>query len=232
MFDALFLQYDDTRVLRRKIGCLPAGRFLILEPAIWTGCDEMEFYREDGTSRIRGIVSWITDIIVVVALACFTVYAFGNQVVVAGNSMSPLLNPDDIVLMNQIKLDLGKPERFDIVVFKRDDQKMNIKRIIGLPGETVQIQDGRVLINGQVLEEKKIKTEVDGEMVEVEKKIALAGLAENPVVLGEDEYFLLGDNRDSSEDSRFANVGSVKESQIIGKVWFRIYPALDMGVIQ
>ena len=192
----------------------------------------MEFYREDGTNRVRGIVCWITDIIVVVAMACYTVYAFGNLVVVSGNSMSPLLNSDDIVLMNQLKLDLGKPERFDVVVFEREDQKRNIKRIIGLPGETVQIQDGQVLINGQVLEEKGITMEVDGEMVKAQKKIALAGLAENPVVLGADEYFLLGDNRDSSEDSRFANVGNVKESQIIGKVWFRIHPTLNMGIIR
>ena len=192
----------------------------------------MEFYREDGTSRVRGIVCWITDIIVVVAMACYTVYAFGNLVVVSGNSMSPLLNSEDIVLMNQLKLDLGKPERFDVVVFEREDQKRNIKRIIGLPGETVQIQDGQVLINGQVLEEKGITMEVDGEMVKAQKKIALAGLAENPVVLGADEYFLLGDNRDSSEDSRFANVGNVKESQIIGKVWFRIHPTLNMGIIR
>ncbi|MCI9180236.1 MAG: signal peptidase I [Lachnospiraceae bacterium] len=192
----------------------------------------MEFYREDGTNRVRGIVCWITDIIVVVAMACYTVYAFGNLVVVSGNSMSPLLNSEDIVLMNQLKLDLGKPERFDVVVFEREDQKRNIKRIIGLPGETVQIQDGQVLINGQVLEEKGITMEVDGEMVKAQKKIALAGLAENPVVLGADEYFLLGDNRDSSEDSRFANVGNVKESQIIGKVWFRIHPTLNMGIIR
>ena len=192
----------------------------------------MEFYREDGTNRVRGIVCWITDIIVVVAMACYTVYAFGNLVVVSGNSMSPLLNSEDIVLMNQLKLDLGKPERFDVVVFEREDQKRNIKRIIGLPGETVQIQDGQVLINGQVMEEKGITMEVDGEMVKAQKKIALAGLAENPVVLGADEYFLLGDNRDSSEDSRFANVGNVKESQIIGKVWFRIHPTLNMGIIR
>ena len=192
----------------------------------------MEFYREDGTNRVRGIVCWITDIIVVVAMACYTVYAFGNLVVVSGNSMSPLLNSEDIVLMNQLKLDLGKPERFDVVVFEREDQKRNIKRIIGLPGETVQIQDGQVLINGHVLEEKGITMEVDGEMVKAQKKIALAGLAENPVVLGADEYFLLGDNRDSSEDSRFANVGNVKESQIIGKVWFRIHPTLNMGIIR
>lgn len=192
----------------------------------------MKFYQEDGTSLLRVIINWVTDIIVVVALACFTVYAFGNQVVVSGNSMSPLLNSEDIVLMNQIALDWGKPERFDVVVFQREDQKKNIKRIIGLPGETVQIQNGRVWINGQLLEEEKRKVEVDGEIIEEEKKIALAGLAENPIELGEDEYFLLGDNRDSSEDSRFANVGNVKEAQIIGKVWFRIHPALEMGIIR
>ncbi len=96
----------------------------------------------------------------------------------------------------------------------------------------MQIKDGQVWINGEVLQEEKQTMEVDGEMVELEKKIALAGLAENLIVLGEDEYFLLGDNRDSSEDSRFANVGNVKESQIIGKVWFRIYPTLNMGIIR
>lgn len=192
----------------------------------------MEFYREDGTSPLRTMINWVIDIIVAVALACFTVYAFGNQVVVSGNSMTPLLDSDDIVLMNQLKLVWGKPGRFDVVVFQREDQKKNIKRVIGLPGETVQIKDGQVWINGEVLQEEKQTMEVDGERVEVEKKIALAGLAENPIVLGEDEYFLLGDNRDSSEDSRFANVGSVKESQIIGKVWFRIHPTLKMGIIR
>ena len=192
----------------------------------------MEFYREAGTSPLRTVINWVIDIIVVVALACFTVYAFGNQVVVSGNSMTPLLDSDDIVLMNQLKLVWEKPGRFDVVVFQREDQKKNIKRVIGLPGETVQIKDGQVWINGEVLQEEKQTMEVDGEMVELEKKIALAGLAENPVVLGADEYFLLGDNRDSSEDSRFANVGNVKESQIIGKVWFRIHPTLNMGIIR
>lgn len=192
----------------------------------------MEFYREAGTSPLRTVINWVIDIIVVVALACFTVYAFGNQVVVSGNSMTPLLDSDDIVLMNQLKLVWEKPGRFDVVVFQREDQKKNIKRVIGLPGETVQIKDGQVWINGEVLQEEKQTMEVDGEMVELEKKIALAGLAENLIVLGEDEYFLLGDNRDSSEDSRFANVGNVKESQIIGKVWFRIHPTLNMGIIR
>lgn len=179
----------------------------------------MDFFKGEETTLLRSIANWVTDIIVVIAMACFTVYAFGNQISVSGNSMFPLLNSGDIVLMNQIVYDLDKPKRFDVVVFQREDKKTNIKRVIGLPGETVQIQNGQVLINQQVLQ-------MD------EKKIALPGLAENPITLGEDEYFLLGDNRDSSEDSRFSNVGNVNAEQIIGKVWFRIYPALEIKKIQ
>lgn len=181
----------------------------------------MDFFVEEETNLLRRAVCWATDIIVVIALACFTVHAFGGQITVMGNSMSPLLESGDVVLMNRIGYDLGKPERFDVVVFQREDQKQNIKRVIGLPGETIQIVDGQILVNGQVMEES-----------EDQKKIALAGLAENPVELGEDEYFLLGDNRDSSEDSRFANVGNVKEHQILGKVWFQIYPTVEMGNVQ
>ncbi|MCI9104308.1 MAG: signal peptidase I [Lachnospiraceae bacterium] len=183
----------------------------------------MDFFVEKETNLLRHVVNWVTDIIVAIALACFTVYAFGSQVTVSGNSMSPLLNSKDVVLMNQLGYDLGKPARFDVVVFEREDHKMNIKRVIGLPGETVQIVNGQILVNGQVLDMGET-----GEM----KKIALAGLAENPVELGENEYFLLGDNRDSSEDSRFSNVGNVRLDQIIGKVWFRIHPAMEFGSVQ
>lgn len=181
----------------------------------------MEFVHNEEDSLLRRVVSWVTDIIVVIALGCFTVYAFGNQVMVSGNSMSPLLNADDVVLVNQLSYDLGKPDRFDVVVFRREDGKANIKRIIGLPGETVQIRGGQVYINGEVLpDERELGT------------VSLAGLAENPITLGEDEYFLLGDNQNSSEDSRFSNVGNVKEDQILGKVWFRIFPAINMGSIR
>ncbi|MDO5415996.1 MAG: signal peptidase I [Lachnospiraceae bacterium] len=181
----------------------------------------MEFFMEEEEGLLRRAVNWVTDIIVVIALACFTVYAFGSQVTVTGNSMSPLLNSGDVVLMNQIAYHLGVPDRFDVVVFEREDKKTNIKRVIGLPGETVQIQNGQVLIDGAPLSG-----------MEEEQKVSLAGLAENPVFLEEDEYFLLGDNRDSSEDSRFSNVGNVKSGQITGKVWFRIQPALELGRIQ
>ena len=181
----------------------------------------MEAFKNEEESLLRRAVNLVTDIIVVIALGCFTVYAFGVQVTVSGNSMSPLLNADDVVLVNQLSYDLGNPDRFDVVVFRREDGKANIKRIIGLPGETVQIRGGQVYINGEVLpDERELGT------------VSLAGLAENPITLGEDEYFLLGDNQNSSEDSRFSNVGNVKEDQILGKVWFRIFPAINMGSIR
>ena len=95
-----------------------------------------------------------------------------------------------------------------------------MKRVIGLPGETVQIIGGLVYIDGAPLEDESGLGQV-----------SLAGRAGSPITLGEDEYFLLGDNRDSSEDSRFANVGNVKADQIQGKVWLRILPILKLGFL-
>jgi signal peptidase I len=107
----------------------------------------------------------------------------------------------------------------DIVLFQRADKSYNMKRIVGLPGETVIIQNGRIYINGELLETTKISP------------IALPGLAKNPVELGKDEYFLIGDNTDSSEDSRFQNIGNVHFSQIRGRVWFRLLPLRKMKLI-
>ncbi len=181
----------------------------------------MEYYINDETAWLRRIVHWIVNVVLAVALAWFLVYSFGVQVRVTGNSMQPLLAADDVVLVNRLCYDLGRPGRFDVVVFEREDNKKNVKRVIGLPGETVQIKGGQVYIDGRLLEAK------DGL-----EQVSLAGMADNPILLGEDEYFLLGDNRDSSEDSRFANIGNVKKEQIQGKVWFRILPLLKLDLIR
>lgn len=179
----------------------------------------MDFFEIEENNLIRRMVGWVVDIIVVIAFAWFTVYAFGTQVPIAGQSMTPLLEPDQVVLMNRLAYDFGSPQRFDVVVFLRDG-KPNVKRVIGLPGETVQISGGMVYIDGQLLEAE------DGL-----NQVSLAGLAEYPVQLGEDEYFLLGDNRDSSEDSRFSNTGNVAKEQILGKVWIRIFPLIQVEMI-
>lgn len=180
----------------------------------------MDFYRDDDTNKIRRVVNWIVDIVVVIAFAWFTVYSFGTQIRVTGHSMVPVLETDQVVLMNRLVYDFKKPERFDIVVFQGTDGKTNIKRVIGLPGESVQIKSGLVYIDEEVLRS-------EGDL----NKVSLAGLAENPVILGDDEYFLLGDNRDSSDDSRFVNIGNVKKNQIMGRVWMRILPFPNFGFI-
>jgi signal peptidase I, bacterial type len=180
----------------------------------------VEFYNREDTSPVRVFMSWVVDVTVVLAFAWFVLHSFGVQIVIAGQSMTPLLNSEDVVLMNKLIYDFKKPERLDVVVFEREDKKSNVKRVIGLPGEVVQIQGGYVYIDGERLE-----------AADELERVSLAGLAENPIELAEDEYFLLGDNRDSSEDSRFVNVGNVKRQQILGKVWFRIHPLMDIGPI-
>ena len=181
----------------------------------------VEFYQAEENSILKRAVQWLADIAVVLCLAWFSVYAFGTQVQISGQSMTPCLQAGDVVLMNRLSYDLGSPDRMDVVVFQREDRRANVKRVIGLPGETVQIRQGRIWIDG-----KELETEPEL------SRVSLAGLAENPVLLGEDEYFLLGDNRDSSEDSRFVNIGNVKREQILGKVWLRVMPLVDLQLIQ
>lgn len=180
------------------------------------------FYTTENEShaRLRHIVKWIVDLFVVLAFALFCVEFLMVQRPVTGHSMEPSLNNGDVVLVNEICYNFFEPDRYDVVLFcsGEDNEKLYMKRVIGLPGETVQIVDGKVLINGTVAEEAGTVT--------------IPGLAEEPVILGDREYFLLGDNRDSSEDSRFANVGNVLLSDMIGKVWLKISPLTELQLIQ
>lgn len=180
----------------------------------------MEFYHSEENNKLRQAVNWVVDIIVVIAFAIFLIYACGEQISVSGRSMMPLLEPGDIVLMDRLAYDFGHPDRFDVVVFEREDQKMNVKRVIGLPGETIEIKSNGIYIDGEKLKEP-----------EGLGRVSLAGLAEKPVKLGVGEYFLLGDNRDSSEDSRFSNIGNVSDGQIQGKVWLRLFPLKRLELI-
>lgn len=180
------------------------------------------YYTYDENPLLRNIIHWITDIIVVIAFAWFVVNSFMNQTVINGHSMSPTLGAEDMCLINKLAYDFGDPKRFDIVVFEKDDSsRLNVKRIVGLPGETIQILGGEIYINNYRLD-------TDGRI----GNIALPGIAENPVVLADDEYFLIGDNTDSSEDSRFSNIGNVKRENIKGKIWFRLRPLSRLGPVR
>ena len=152
---------------------------------------------------------------VVIGLTFFVITFVAQRTQVNGESMYPALHDKDNLIVDKFSYHFCDPKRYDIVVFPYHykDRTYYIKRVIGLPGETVQIKDGCVYIDGQRLDEHFS-----------EEKIQNAALASEPIVLGKDEYFVLGDNRNASEDSRFPDVGKVKRKEIIGLAWIRIWP--------
>lgn len=181
---------------------------------------------------LKEIVSTSLYLLIVLLVTYLIITYVGQRTIVKGSSMEPTLygtddrNPDkvgDNLIVDKITYRYNEPERFDIVVFPYQySNEYYIKRIIGLPGETVQIdEEGVIYINGQVLPEG------------YGKEIMLdAGIAANPIVLGPDEYFVLGDNRNNSKDSRDVSVGNIKKENIIGKAWFRIWPFSRFGLIE
>ncbi|ERL05290.1 signal peptidase I [Oribacterium sp. oral taxon 078 str. F0263] len=166
---------------------------------------------------IRKWVRFLMDVIVMISLAWLVVHSFLSQTTISGHSMEPGISAGDIVLVDILSYRFFAPRRMDIVIFQRGGSAENVKRVVGLPGETVTIQNGSVYIDGKLLDKQRVSN------------IALPGIAANPVELQQDEYFLIGDNADSSEDSRFQNVGNVKRSQISGRVWFRLLPFRKFG---
>ena len=150
----------------------------------------------------------------------------GQRTEVEGASMENTLHNGDNLIVDKLSYRFHDPERFDIIVFpfQFQDNTYYIKRIIGLPGETVQIMDDvSIYINGEKLEENYGMEVIKPETI---------GRAAEPIELGDDEYFVMGDNRNNSSDSRTDMVGNIKRENIIGKAWLRIWPVSDFGVLQ
>ena len=176
------------------------------------------------TSPAHEILSLLLYIVIVFGI-CFLIITFvGQRSRVSGSSMEPTLSDGDNLIVDKISYRLHDPERFDIIIFpyQYEENTYYIKRIIGLTGETVYINDaGEIYINGTLLKENYgLET------------IQNPGLASEPITLGDDEYFVMGDNRNNSTDSRFASVGAIKRQDIIGKAWVRIYPFNKIMVIK
>lgn len=147
-----------------------------------------------------------------------------QRTTVSGSSMAPMIHDGDSLIVDKITYRFSDPERFDIIVFPFVYQEgtFYIKRIIGLPGESVRIdEDGNIYINGEILEEN-YGAEV----------IADPGNAYNEVILREDQYFVLGDNRNNSSDSRNPAVGLIHRDDIVGRAWLRIFPFDSFGLIR
>lgn len=180
--------------------------------------------RKINLSLFREIIIWVVEIAITIVVAAVFTYFFGVRSTVVGPSMSPQLEDGNEVLIDRFFYKFISPKSGDIIAFLPNGNTNThyyLKRVVAVPGDTVQIKDGRVYVNGEELIE-----EVEAARMED------AGLAENEITLAEDEYFVLGDNRNNSEDSRFANIGNIKESYIIGKAWFIIAPRDKLGLIQ
>jgi len=193
---------------------------------------EKEYYSVDEVKKIKitkhkeimkEVLKTSLYLLFVLVLTFLTINFVGQRTEVIGSSMEPTLSEDDDLIANKIAYRFSDPERFDIIIFPYlyEEDTYYIKRIIGLPGETIYIDtDGNIYINEELLYESYGN-----------ETIKDAGLAVNPIVLEDDEYFVLGDNRNNSKDSRFIDVGNVHRSQIIGKAGFRIFPFSKFGML-
>lgn len=162
---------------------------------------------------LRGIISLVTCIAIAVGLSFVITKFVAVHTSVEGRSMESSLQNADRLIVEKMSYYFREPERFEIVVFPYNEEVNYIKRVIGLPGETIQIKDGAVYINGAKLDDPYAKVAMED-----------AGIAAEPLTLGEDEYFVLGDNRNASSDSRKRDVGVIKKERITGRAWLRIYP--------
>ena len=176
----------------------------------------------DKEKELREAIGWIVYILIVVCATYLIVTYVGQRTKVSGDSMQATLQDGDNLIVDKISYRFRDPKRFEIIVFpyRYAEDTYYIKRIIGLPGETVQIIDGYVYINGEKLDENY--------GLEVMES---AGNAAEPIELGEDEYFVLGDNRNKSADSRESNVGVLHRDELIGRAWVRIWPLNSIGVV-
>lgn len=174
--------------------------------------------------KVRKVITWIFEIVVTLVFAAVVAIVMFQSVTMQESSMEPTLSVGDKFFMNRVVYTVSSPERGDIIVFKTnasDDAALHIRRVIGLPGDTVQIVDGRVLINGETYKEGKDFPAISN-----------AGMAAKPVTLENGEYFVLGDNRNNSEDSRYGDIGKVKKKYIVGKLWFTISPVKKIGFLK
>ena len=170
---------------------------------------------------LKKVLNFSIYLFVVLIITLLVVKFVGQRSEVIGSSMEPTFSDGDNLLLDKISYRFQEPKRFDVIVFPYAYEKNTnyIKRIIGLPGETVFIDEaGQIFINDNLL------TEHYGNAV-----INDPGLADRKITLLDDEYFVLGDNRNDSIDSRFISVGNIKRKQIIGKPFIRIYPFSKFG---
>lgn len=174
-------------------------------------------------SLMKEILSWVIELAVIVVISFLIVTYIGQRTVVDGESMLNTLHDGESLIIDKVSGRFKDYDRFEIVVFRYQNRKDEhfIKRVIGLPGETVQIIGDDIYINGEILEEDFGR---DGYIED-------PGRASEPITLGPDEYFVMGDNRNNSRDGRDPSVGNVPKSTIDGRAILRIWPLSEFGTL-
>ena len=174
-------------------------------------------------SKLRKVLIWVFEIVVTLIFAVLTSMMLFQSVTMQESSMEPTLAVGSQYFVNKLAYKTSSPKRGDIIVFRTngsDDAALHVRRVIGLPGETIQIVNGRILINGEAYKEGKDFPSINN-----------PGMAANAITLEAGEYFVLGDNRNNSEDNRYADIGKVNKKYIIGKLWFQISPRKEIGLL-
>jgi len=175
--------------------------------------------RKKNLKVAQEVLIWAVEIALTIFLAFILVYFIGLRTSAVGQSMAETIYNGDSIFVNRLVYAVSDPKPNDIIVFRpngNEKSHLYVKRVIGVPGDTVQIVQGIVYVNGEVFDEAVSVPSIEE-----------PGIAMEPIVLEEDEYFVLGDNRNNSEDSRFVNIGNVRKEYIIGKVWFRMVSFSD-----
>ena len=174
-------------------------------------------------SKLRKVLIWVFEIVVTLIFAVLTSMMLFQSVTMQESSREPTLAVGSHYFVNKLAYKTSSPKRGDIIVFRTngsDDAALHVRRVIGLPGETIQIVNGRILINGEAYKEGKDFPSINN-----------PGMAANAITLEAGEYFVLGDNRNNSEDSRYADIGKVNKKYITGKLWFQISPRKEIGLL-
>jgi len=173
---------------------------------------------------VKEIFSWVFWIFASILLAVVTVFCIGMKTSVIGPSMEPSLYNGQGIFLNRVIYKVASPRKGDVIVFLPNGNEKShyyVKRVVGVPGDKLYIKNGLLYVNAETVEEY------------FNDRIAEPGLLENEVTLGEDEYFVIGDNCNNSEDSRSANIGTVKKSYIIGKAWMKLAAGdSELGLIE
>ena len=164
--------------------------------------------------KFDNALNWLLWIAITIFIAWVTVYCFAEHIVSIGESMSPTVVNAEDVYYSRFTYIIGKPKRDDVIAFHLNgntNSHLYIRRVVGIPGDTLTVNGGRLYINGELYDGEADLSYIND-----------AGLLENGVTLSDGEYFVIGDNINSSEDSRSGNVGNIPEKDIVGKVWISV----------